>query len=90
MIYELIRDSRVGRFDKNNQLIALNKGIYSFRCKNTLKGYKLANFKVTLTGTPPENAKKLEQLFKEYKRKQREDHHGYCAVKVTGLNYEKL
>ena len=89
MIYELIRDSRVGRFDKNNQLIALNKGIYSFHCKNTLKGYKLANFKVTLTGTPSENANKLKSLFKEYKRKQREKYHGYCTVKVTGLNYEK-
>ena len=90
MIYELIRDSRVGKFDKNNQLIALNEGIYSFRCKNTLTGYKLANFKAILTGTPTENVKELESLFKEYKRKQREEHRGYCAVKVAGLNYEKL
>ena len=89
-MYEFIRESRIGRFDKNNQLITLNKGIYTFQCKNTLKGYKLVNFKVTLAGTPSENAKKLESLFREYKRKQREKYHGYCAVKVTGFNYEKI
>lgn len=86
---ELIRNLKVGRFNKEGELTSLAKGIYTFRCKNTLNGYNLANFRIALTGTSKDNAEKLKTLFGEYKRRQRLKFQNYCSVKVTGLSYER-
>lgn len=87
---ELIRNLKVGRFNKEGKLTSLAKGIYTFRCKNTLNGYNLSNFRIVLTGTRTDNVEELKTLFNDYKRTQRIKFRNYCSVKVTGLNYEKL